>query len=287
MRIIPFICFTVCFVSIFAFAQNQPFEVFNNAVKAERAGFSGNKENLSTVFNQERIRLGENFESELWKYLGNDVEKHYWIGSFLKSKSYLHGNQPLPELTLKVWQNALALIGEKTDEESLSDKFRISILSTILATRIGKTELAVGYKKDAEKITNSGFNTKIYFPGLSEHERCLYQNVGTDTSICKEDEDNQTPKEVIISGGILNGKATSLPFAEYPEKARGKKLSGLVRVKILIDVDGKVISAEGFEGHPEFFEAAIKAAKKAKFKPTILSDKPVKVAGVLVYRFIF
>ncbi len=146
--------------------------------------------------------------------------------------------------------------------------------------------IAVGYKKDAEKITNSGLNTKIYFPGLSEYERCLYQNVGTDTGICKEDEDNQTPKEIIVTGGILNGKATSLPFPKYPEKAQGKKLSGVVRVKILIDVDGKVISAEGFEGHPEFFEAAIKAAEKAKFKPTQLSGKPVKVTGVLVYAFI-
>ncbi len=141
MRKILFICFTICFVSIFAFAQTHPFDSLEKAVKEQRGGFNGNKENLSTVFNQERIRLGENFEGELWKYLGNDVEKHYWIGSFLKSKSYLHGNQSLPELALKVWQNALALIGEKTDEESLGDKFKISILSTILATRVGKTEL--------------------------------------------------------------------------------------------------------------------------------------------------
>jgi TonB family protein len=286
MRKIIFICFTICFVSVFALAQNQPFKNFDKAVKKEKAGFSGNKENLSTVFNQERIRLGENFETELLKYLGNDVEKHYWIGTFLESESYLHGSKPLPDLALKVWQNAHALIGEKTDEKSLGVKFKISVLSSILAMKVEKYDLAVSFKKDAEQITNSGFNTGIYFPGLSVYERCLYQNVGGDTDVCKEDKDKQRPKETIINAGMLNGKATSLPYAEYPEKAKEKRLSGLVKIKILVDVDGKVISAEGVEGHSEFFESAIKAAKKAKFKPTTLSGEHVKITGVLVYSFV-
>ena len=45
------------------------FAAFAKAVKEERGGFAGNKENLSNVFNEERIRLGSNFETELWKYL--------------------------------------------------------------------------------------------------------------------------------------------------------------------------------------------------------------------------
>jgi len=287
MKKILSIYLTICFVSVFAYAQSQPFEVFDKAVKTEKAGFSGNKENLSTVFNQERIGLGENFETELWKYLGNDVEKHYWIGTFLKSESYLHGNKPLPELALKIWQNALVLIGEKTDEKSLGDKFKISVLSAILSTKIGKSDLALNFKKNAEQITNSGFNTKIYSPALSVYERCLYQNIGADTTVCKDDKDNQTPVETIVSGGILNGKATFLPIPKYPQEAKGKKLSGMVSVKVLVDIDGKVISAEGFEGHQEFFGAAIEVAKKTKFKPTKLSGKPVKVAGVLIYQFIY
>jgi len=39
MKKIIYICFTICFVSLFAFAQSQPFETFSKAVKEQRGGF--------------------------------------------------------------------------------------------------------------------------------------------------------------------------------------------------------------------------------------------------------
>jgi len=38
-------------------------------------------------------------------------------------------------------------------------------------------------------------------------------------------------------------------------------------------------------GHPLLREAAVEAAKHARLKPTLLSGKPVKVTGTLVYNF--
>lgn len=283
MRKVISICFTICFVSVFTLAQSQPFEVFDKAVKTEKAGFSGNKENLSKAFNQERIRLGKNFESELWKYLENDIEKHYWIGFFLQSKSYLHGNEPLPELALKVWQNGLELLKDKQNEESLGDKFKMLILSSVLAEKLGKSDLAVAYKKECEKITDSGFNTKIYFPALREFERCIYQNIGGNTNICKQESETQTPKEIIVSSGFVNGSAVNLLEPEYPQNM--KRISGQVQVRVLIDSDGSVISAEAIKGTKELFEISVKAAKLAKFRPFTLSGKPTKRTGVIVYNF--
>jgi hypothetical protein len=72
-------------LSISLRAQSQPFEKFTQAVREEKGGFAGNKELLTTIFNQERIRIGADFETELWKYLDDEVEKHYWIGIFLES----------------------------------------------------------------------------------------------------------------------------------------------------------------------------------------------------------
>lgn len=283
MRKFISICFTICFVSVFTLAQSQPFVVFDKAVKTEKAGFSGNKENLSKAFNQERIRLGENFESELWKYLENDIEKHYRIGSFLQSKSYLHGNQALPELALKIWQNGLELLKDKQDEESLGDKFKMLILSSVLAEKLGKSDLAVDYKKESEKITDSGFNTKIYFPALREFERCIYQNIGGNTNICKQESETQAPKEIIVSSGFVNGSAVNLPEPKYPQNM--KRISGQVQVRVLIDSDGSVISAEAIKGTKELFEISVEAAKLAKFRPFTLSGKPTKRTGVIVYNF--
>ena len=89
-----------------------------------------------------------------------------------------------------------------------------------------------------------------------------------------------------ISGGILNGKALSLFRPEYPAEARGSGGSGEVRIKIVIDEQGKVIAARALEGPKSLQSAALAAALKSRFSPTRLSGQPMKVMGVLIYRFV-
>lgn len=89
-----------------------------------------------------------------------------------------------------------------------------------------------------------------------------------------------------VSGGILNSKATSLPLPAYPAAAKAVNAGGGVSVKVLIDEEGSVISAEAVSGHPLLRSAAVEAARLAAFSPTRLSGQPVKVSGVLVYNFV-
>lgn len=88
-----------------------------------------------------------------------------------------------------------------------------------------------------------------------------------------------------VSGGVLNGKATSLPLPAYPPAAMAVKAGGSVTVQVLIDEDGNVFSAEAVSGHPLLRGAAADAARLARFSPTLLNGGPVKVSGVLVYNF--
>jgi len=97
------------------------------------------------------------------------------------------------------------------------------------------------------------------------------------------DNDKAPPK--IISGGILNGKAISLPHPEYPQAAAAVRASGAVSVQVTIDENGNVISAAAASGHPLLRAAAESAAREAKFSPTLLSGNPVKVSGILTYNF--
>ena len=89
-----------------------------------------------------------------------------------------------------------------------------------------------------------------------------------------------------ISGGVLNGKATSLPAPEYPPIAKQAHASGAVTVQVTIDEGGNVIFARAVAGHPLLQAAAVTAARQAKFAPTRLSGQPVKVSGVLIYNFV-
>jgi Ca-activated chloride channel family protein len=88
-----------------------------------------------------------------------------------------------------------------------------------------------------------------------------------------------------VSGGVLNGKAISLPKPLYPPGAKSLRASGVVTVEVLLDEDGKVVSARAVEGNTLLREAAVNAARQARFSPTILSGHPVKVAGVITYKF--
>lgn len=87
-------------------------------------------------------------------------------------------------------------------------------------------------------------------------------------------------------GSVLNGRALSLPKPEYPGAAAARRLEGLVVVKVQIDEKGTVINAKDLcQGPPFLSEAAVAAARKARFSPTMLDGVAVKVIGVIKYNF--
>ncbi|HEX5604723.1 MAG TPA: TonB family protein [Pyrinomonadaceae bacterium] len=95
-----------------------------------------------------------------------------------------------------------------------------------------------------------------------------------------------TPPRAPISGGVLNGKAISLPKPAYPPIARAAHAAGTVVVQVTIDENGSVIAAHAVSGHPLLQGAAVGAARQARFSPTKLSGQPVKVTGVIQYNFV-
>jgi TonB family protein len=86
-----------------------------------------------------------------------------------------------------------------------------------------------------------------------------------------------------IEGGLLNSKALSLPQPRLSEEAKRQKHSGKVTVRVIVDENGKVISATAMNGPAVLREAAEAAARQATFAPTTQDGITVKVAGELVY----
>lgn len=92
-------------------------------------------------------------------------------------------------------------------------------------------------------------------------------------------------KKRIISGGVINGKAISLPAPVYPTRAQSAGVHGTVTVRVLINEDGRVIEAKAISGHPMLREEAVKAAYRASFTITKLEGLAVKVEGTINYNF--
>jgi TonB family protein len=101
----------------------------------------------------------------------------------------------------------------------------------------------------------------------------------------KEEAATEPGQRAPISGGVLNGKATSLPQPAYPEIARAAHASGEVTVQVTVNETGNVVAARAVSGHQLLLAAAVTAARQATFTPTRLSGEPVKVTGVLIYNF--
>lgn len=88
-----------------------------------------------------------------------------------------------------------------------------------------------------------------------------------------------------ISGGVLNGTAITLPAPNYPESAKRLRIAGVVSVEVIVDETGKVISAVATTGPTVLREVSVQAALRARFSPTKLSGQPVKVSGLINYKF--
>lgn len=100
-----------------------------------------------------------------------------------------------------------------------------------------------------------------------------------------EDEAGTTGVAKPIEGGVLNSKATSLPKPVYPEEAKRLRVSGRVTVRVVIDENGKVISAQAIDGPAPLRANAEAAARQATFAPTTQDGITVKVTGTLTYDF--
>lgn len=98
--------------------------------------------------------------------------------------------------------------------------------------------------------------------------------IPTDTGVAKP-----------IEGGVLNSRALSLPKPVFPEEAKRLKVSGRVTVRVVIDENGRVISAKATDGPIPLRGAAEDAARKASFAPTTQDGITVKVTGLLTYDF--
>jgi periplasmic protein TonB len=189
--------------------------------------------------------------------------------------------QPDVDVRKELIQNIMAS-PVKPPEQISTVRNQVKEMRLDRMTKLGSTDSDTGARVDpsmARSVTDGGTG------GLSTSQ-------GTAT---RGDEDEGPPPEVkatpkpapkMVSMGVINGKATSLPKPAYPAAARAVRASGVVTVQVVISESGSVISASAVGGHPLLQQAAVAAARQARFSPTLLSGQPVKVSGVITYNFV-
>ena len=99
-----------------------------------------------------------------------------------------------------------------------------------------------------------------------------------------EQNTNEAGDQPVVEGN-LRGKELTLTKPEYPPNAKNEGLSGKVTVAILVNKQGRVVSARALTGHHSLKVAAVAAARQSKFAPENLDRQSSKNSGRITYTF--
>lgn len=97
--------------------------------------------------------------------------------------------------------------------------------------------------------------------------------------------ETKTENAAPTSIGSLIDNATKKVAPVYPPMARNMRLTGVVRVDVVLGEEGEVLSAQANQGPEMLRRAAMDAIKQWKFKPHVKDGQPSKAAGFVNFNF--
>ena len=156
--------------------EKPAFSELIERVEAQRAWYINNTE-LAALFQSERKRLGERFEAEVIKFIGDDPERHYWISLYLCDECYLHDQKAMPYLALAIKQQGIALSGGRKDIESMADTYSLSVNAAVLAKKLGLDALAREHKKRAVDLLSKEPVLEGASPAMLKKDLQLYKSI--------------------------------------------------------------------------------------------------------------
>jgi TonB family protein len=147
---------------------------------------------------------------------------------------------------------------------------------------------------DDDLIFDSGESMRIrmkikytdYKVGRGQVTITELEEVKPETSQTQNKSDNRPRPVGPVESGDLTDKAIELPKPIYPGEARKAKVTGQVKVRVIVAETGKVMSADIVSGPKQLWMAAIEAARQARFEPTLIGGAAVKITGILTYNFV-
>jgi protein TonB len=71
----------------------------------------------------------------------------------------------------------------------------------------------------------------------------------------------------------------------YPPQAKTLRMTGMVKVEVMVDEQGQVSAVQNLSGPSLLQRAATDALKKWRFKPFTKDGQPVKATGFVNFNF--
>jgi len=175
---------------------DPPFQGLYKMTGDDSRRWTGSKADLVKLFNAERDRLGSEFVPELWKFVGDCRERHYWCASFLNSESYLDGRKPMPDLSLQLLNKGIEICirqnAEKPDIDTRVDLLSISVCAATLSQTLDRREEAIQHKTRVEALLKKEPILAGGFPARSKEDIDIYAAIPVaETELPSAEPENQ------------------------------------------------------------------------------------------------
>lgn len=267
--------------------SNQSLELTNKVYGIESSQAAIIYLNLGFIY-REKKKYGdssENFQKAIGIYLklGNvQMEDLISIYQNLGYSQVLDKN--IKEATLS-YLKVVELSEKKFGSES-KDAFQPSLnLATLYAQGKNFEEADQFYLK-SYRIAVKHFGTKSEeVEKVADSRICLGKDDKKKDKSFKVEYDKIFGNDNIKPEDIINGKALNLIKPPYPAEAKAQRLSGDAKIRVWIDEKGSVYKTRPACGNGVLEKSSEEAALISKFSPTLVAGKPVKVTGVIIYRF--
>jgi TonB family protein len=267
--------------------ENQYFPIAGSTLTGKEVYKYDDKGNISemTLLNQDGSLLGKEIYKYEFDFVGN------W-NKMTTSVAVIEGGKMSFEPTEVTHRSIMYYLDEKM--------LKMAQPAVAPSSSVAPTSSSVANKDDKVPAIKSADTKSMALPSVTRKTATVDSNVGAQlvTSNANttaspsvrfdaEPPAAPAPRPILkpISGGVLNGTALNLPSPSYPDTARRLRMTGVVVVQVVVDETGKVISAEAVSGPSLLKDAAVHSALRARFSPTKLSGQPVKVSGVINYKF--
>ena len=162
--------------------------------------------------------------------------------------------------------------------QSRKEYGKAEVLYRRIADTWGRAEVSAGREEAAEALTR--YACLLHDRGRRAEAEAAETRA---YKLLKE----ATPYAFPLATEVMECKAISKPPPRYPTAARSRGLSGKVVVQVTVDETGRVIRAGVMQGKTILAGAAEEAARMARFRPTLIDGRPVKVVGEISYKFFF
>lgn len=231
----------------------------------------------------DKLRLLLELVVEQAKEINNEGAKRSDAAALFEDAAGVRSTLARNEQERQQWQREIA----SARESLAATETRITSASKTSSTpALGNATVADNAANGANRSASSA--TASVKPSTRSAGTTSEPRPATPAPAQQSDAHGSTPgaaSATLMNVGSLVERATQKISPTYPTTAKSAHITGVVTVYLEVDENGAVVAVPRIDGPQLLRQAAVDAARRWKFKPTVVDGQPVRIMGFINFNF--